>query len=344
MPRPGFRSSLPVAALMVLACSSDTSPPDKGDDGAGQGTGGASTSGGAPSASGATTTGGTDAPASSGGGTTGESTGGAPSTGDGGTGAGGADAPMGNPSPGCGKSGRPESGRVTVDNDHIYTFPDRYDGNSPLPLLMGFHACGNPIDQFINLTRGSAFETEYVRAVGRSSDPGGCWSYNNDIARVLRIYDDLMDNYCIDMDRVFATGHSSGAQMIVQILAHRSDAEHMSFRAVAPIAASDYGALQVPVPVMYIQGKNDTVRGGDGASTVARFRAANMCQMDSTPYAEVMGCQSSGRTVNPGCISYSGCSEPTIWCSHDDPAYSNTSHGVPCFAIRAMYDFFTNTP
>ncbi|WP_104985682.1 alpha/beta hydrolase family esterase [Sorangium cellulosum] len=233
---------------------------------------------------------------------------------------------------------------MTVDDDHIYTFPDGYDGDTPFPLLMGFHACGNPIDQLINLTRGSAFEAEYVRAVGRSSDPGGCWSYSDDIANVLRIYDDLMDNYCIDMDRVFATGHSSGAQMIVQILTHEPDAEHMNFRAVAPVAASDYGALQVPVPVMYIQGKNDTVRGGDGASTVARFSTANMCQTSSTPYSEVMGCQSSGRTVNPGCISYSGCSEPTIWCSHDDPAYSNTSHGVPCFAVQAMYDFFTDMP
>ncbi|AUX37120.1 hypothetical protein SOCE836_093410 [Sorangium cellulosum] len=259
-------------------------------------------------------------------------------------GAGGAEPAAGNPSPGCGKAGRPANGTVKVDNDHIYTFPDSYDGSTPLPLLMGFHACGNPIDQFINLTRGSAFETEYVRAVGRSSDAGGCWNYNNDIAKVLRIYDDLMDNYCIDMDRVFATGHSSGAQMIVQILAHRSDAEHMNFKAVAPVAASDYGALQVSMPVMYIQGKNDTVRGGDGASTVARFRAANMCQTSSTPYSEVMGCQSSGKAVNPGCVSYSGCSAPTIWCSHDDPAYSNTSHGVPCFAIKAMYDFFTGMP
>ncbi|WP_437961248.1 hypothetical protein WME76_17500 [Sorangium sp. So ce119] len=344
MPNPRFRSSIPAVALMVLACSSETGTPDKGDDGTGQGTSGASTSGGAPATGGATTTGGADAPASSGGGTTGESTGGAPPTGAGGMGTGGTESPIGNPSPGCGKLGRPANGTVTVDNDHIYKFPDSYDGNTPFPLLMGFHACGNPIDQFINLTRGSAFETEYVRAVGRSSDSGGCWNYNDDIAKVLRIYDDVMNNHCIDMDRVFATGHSSGAQMIVQILAHRSDAEHMNFRAVAPVAASDYGALQVPMPVMYIQGKNDTVRGGDGASTVARFRTANMCQMSSTPYSEVMGCQSSGKTVNPGCVSYSGCSEPTIWCSHDDPAYSNTSHGVPCFAIQAMYDFFTSMP
>jgi hypothetical protein len=95
---------------------------------------------------------------------------------------------------------------------------------------------------------------------------------------------------------------------------------------------------------MYIQGKNDTVRGGDGASVVARFRTANMCTTTSMPYSQVMGCQSSGTSVNPGCIIYSGCSVPNIWCSHNDPQYSNTSHGVPCFAMKAAYDFFGSQP
>jgi polyhydroxybutyrate depolymerase len=58
----------------------------------------------------------------------------------------------------------------------------------------------------------------------------------------------------------------------------------------------------------------------------------------------VMGCQSSGKTVNPGCVSYDGCLAPTIWCSHDDPQYSGTSHGVPCFAVAAMHAFFGSSP
>jgi polyhydroxybutyrate depolymerase len=33
---------------------------------------------------------------------------------------------------------------------------------------------------------------------------------------------------------------------------------------------------------------------------------------------------------------------PTIWCSHNDPNYSGTQHGVPCFAMKAMADFFTS--
>ena len=233
---------------------------------------------------------------------------------------------------------------MTVANDHIYTFPESYDGTKPFPLFIGFHACGNPIDQFLNLTRGSKFETEYVRAFPRSSDSGGCWNYGSDIARVTRVYDELMSNYCIDKNRVFGAGHSSGAQMIVQILTHKNDAAHIGFKGVSPVAASDYGALSGPMPVLYIQGKNDTVRREDGATTVARFRTANACGTSSMPYSAVTACQSSGKTVNPGCVSYDGCKLPTIWCSHDDPQYSGTSHGVPCFAINAMYDFFGSLP
>jgi hypothetical protein len=310
-----------------------------GSVGSGGSSGGAGSSGSAGSSGGATAgrggagAGGRGGSAAGAGGSAGASTGTA--------GAGGSAAPM--PSAGCGKSGRPSGGKVTVTNDHIYDFPTSYDGNKPFPLLIGFHAAGNPIDQIEGLTNNTDFATNYVRAFPKSA--GNEWVYNTDISnKAYKVYDDLMANYCIDVKRVFATGHSSGAQMIVQILTHSDAAKHMNFKAVAPVAASDYGAITVPIPVMYIQGKMDNVRGNDGAATVARFRTANMCMSTSMPYTQVAGCQSSGTTVNPGCVKFDGCSVPTIWCSHNDPQYSNTNHGVPCFAMKAMYDFFATIP
>jgi hypothetical protein len=53
---------------------------------------------------------------------------------------------------------------------------------------------------------------------------------------------------------------------------------------------------------------------------------------------------SSGKTVTNGCIQYDGCKAQTVWCSHDDPQYSNTFHGWPCFATKTMYDFFAALP
>lgn len=239
---------------------------------------------------------------------------------------------------------------MAVPQSHYFMFPETYDGTQPFPVLMGFHGCGGvnrgtseKDTEWVRLTDTSAFKADYVRVVPLSADSGGCFSYDKDIARVKQMYDALLANHCIDTSRVFATGHSSGAQFIVQILTtnHVADAEHLSFKAVAPVAASDYGAMTGPIPVMYIQGMMDSQRGnGDGHETVERFRAANGCDGTSMPYSEVAGCQSGATSVNPGCVVYDSCRAPTIWCSHNDPAYSGTMHGVPCFGVTAMYDFF----
>ena len=78
------------------------------------------------------------------------------------------------PSAGCAKTTpRPSGGKVTVANDHIYDFPASYDGTKPFPLLMGFHAAGNPIDQIEGLTNNTDFATNYVRAFPKSAGTNG---------------------------------------------------------------------------------------------------------------------------------------------------------------------------
>lgn len=322
----------------------------------GSGTGGAVTPGTGGSGTGGSLVGtGGGAGGTSAGGRGGNAVGGRGGSGTGGvtgiggnTGGGGAAAAK--PSAGCSKgTGRPANGSVSTQS-HYFAFPQSYDGTKPLPVLIGFHGCGSGnrgtdinSTEFIRLAKGTSFETDYIQFVPISSSTGGCWTYGTDITRVKAAFDDLLANYCVDTGRVFGTGHSSGAQFIVQMLRQtsRADAQHFNFKGVAPVAASDYGALAGPIAVMYIQGMMDRERGnGDGREVVQQFRTANSCMSTSMPYAPVMGCQSSGTMVNPGCVIYSGCTAPTIWCSHNDPAYSGTMHGVPCFAMKAMYDFF----
>ncbi|HEY4186015.1 MAG TPA: hypothetical protein VGP07_13155, partial [Polyangia bacterium] len=127
----------------------------------------------------------------------------------------------------------------------------------------------------------------------------------------------------------------------------KSDAQHLNLKGVSPVAADPYN-VAIPMPVLYIDGKMDNQRSANSATdAVARFRTANMCATTSTTYTPVMSCKStdSGNpTVDPGCIIYDKCTVPTIWCSHNDPSYSGTEHGVPCFAMKAMYDFFKTLP
>jgi poly(3-hydroxybutyrate) depolymerase len=254
------------------------------------------------------------------------------------------------PSAGCSNAAGRPAGGVVIAEGHSFKFPESYDGVQPFPVLVGFHGCGEvnrgtgaDDTEWMRLTDGSAFASDYVRAAALSAASGGCWSYDTDIGRVKQMYDQLLESYCVDTSRVFATGHSSGAQFVVQILttSHVADAQHLSFKAVAPVAASDYGPIAGPIPILYIQGMMDTERGnGDGHETVERFRAANGCGDTSMPYSQVAGCQSGATSVEPGCVIYEGCEAPTIWCSHDDPAYGGTMHGVPCFGVAAMHEFF----
>jgi polyhydroxybutyrate depolymerase len=251
------------------------------------------------------------------------------------------------PSAGCiTKTPRPSGGKVEVANTSLYMFPESYDGTKPFPLLIALHACGNPNTEFVNPTNNTGFATEYVRAFPNTPDSGQCWSnYSGNVARVTSQYDELMSKYCIDQNRVFAIAHSSGSQLLVNILAHKADAQHLNFKGISPVAADPFN-VALPVPVLYIHGQKDSQRSADSAkNTMAKFRAANSCADTSKPYTAVMQCNStdSGRPqVDPGCISYDGCSVPTIWCSHNDPSYSGTQHGVPCFAIKSMYDFFSS--
>jgi poly(3-hydroxybutyrate) depolymerase len=253
-------------------------------------------------------------------------------------------------SEGCGKGGRPNGGEVVVDNDHIYDFPQTYDGTTPMPLVIALHGANNPNTILQTLSNGSRLETNFVRAFPKST--GNAWSFSNgtgpDSMRISAIYDELLANYCIDKSRVFLMGHSSGAQMTVHMACVPGGDPR--FKAIAPVAASKYCDMLTPVPVMYIQGMMDAQRGGsDGADVVAVFSASNMCSAMSMPYAPVQGCNSSfdGQPVDPGCIEYQGCSQPTIWCSHNDHGYNSTDgfeHGWPCFASNAIADFFMSLP
>jgi polyhydroxybutyrate depolymerase len=243
------------------------------------------------------------------------------------------------PSPGCGKGGRPAGGTVMVANDHIYDFPQSYDGNTPLPVVFGFHANANPIDQIRQVTRGTPLAANFVMVFPKSVGQG--WVLATDKPRLDGWYNEMTNNYCVDENRVYATGHSSGAQFIVQLLCQGEQ----RFKAVAPVASSMYCNSWDALPTLLIHGQNDmerasTSQDANGRKDLGPYLASNSCSMNTTPY-DVASCTSqyNGAQVTPGCVSYQGCSEPMIWCSHDDGNYSGTNHGWPCFASQAIYDF-----
>jgi len=243
------------------------------------------------------------------------------------------------PSAGCGAGGRPEGGLVTLDAEYIYRFPEGYDGATPLPLVFAFHANANPNTQFLDATAGTPLASDFVMAFPKSVGMG--WAREVDAPRFDGMYAELLASYCIDENRVFAMGHSSGAQFIEQLLCQGET----RFRAVAPSAGASSCASWSAIPTLFIHGQNDQERlnsgDADGAKDLAGYVTSNACQPSTLSY-EVAGCMRDGMLVNPGCVSYEGCSAPMVQCSHDDPNYGGTNHGWPCFATQAIFDFFTS--
>jgi hypothetical protein len=239
------------------------------------------------------------------------------------------------PSPGCGSGG----GAPSITDSRVGT-PMGYDGSTPVPVIFAFHAAGNGNDQLESRYGNTALGQNYLMIYPSGSGNG--WNFSADKPRFDAIYDEVMNKACVDMNRVYATGHSSGSQFIVQLLCDGED----RFKAVAPVASSVYcnSWPAGSVPALVIHGVNDSEReayglnDGDGRKDLQPYLDSNGCGMESVPSdIDTAGC---GGNIDPGCVDYQGCGVPTTWCNHNDPQYSNTNHGIPCFADSAIFDFF----
>lgn len=362
---------LAVTALAVAACSASSPDGEVLGPGheAGSSSGGSAVTpaGGASSSAGTSTVGGTvntsagttsgagapsagSAPLGGGAGTsaTTAGTGGVSSGGMSmGGAAGGTSRPV-KPSAGCAKA----SAQVTLPNS-LLSVPTGYTGKEPVPAVIAFHAAGNDNTSIQNAFKSSDLAKKYLMVYPNSTSATTAnktgWSIQADKSRYLEVQAALLSQACVDENRIYATGHSSGAQFVVSLLCS-GDAD---FDGVAPVASSVYcqkwknGA----VPSLIIHGVKDEERtkynlnDGDGKKDLQPYLTSNMCQMTSTPFTpDVSKCNNisgiDGKPFSAGCVEFSGCSVKTRWCNHNDPNYGTSNHGIPCFGVRAIYDFF----
>jgi polyhydroxybutyrate depolymerase len=249
--------------------------------------------------------------------------------------AGGDAAPGPQPSARCGSAGASLSFNLP---NTLFSVPASYDGTTPLPVVIAFHAAGNPNTQLQSIL-GNTLADRYIMFYPKSDGNG--WTNQADAPKVEAIFAALDATACYDKHRVFATGHSSGAQFIVQRLC----AGESRWRAVATVASSVYCSSWKPIPALVIHGIGDTERqayglnDGEGLKDIVPYRTSNGCGETYTA-VPVDGCNSGGVQVDPGCRDFDGCTERTRWCQHTDPQYGTSHHGVPCFGARVIKDFF----
>src|SRR5262245_59561047 len=97
--------------------------------------------------------------------------------------------------------------------------PDRYDGRTPLPLVLDLHGSGGTS---AGQARNSGFEDVAARegfVVASLQADGGRWNVPvrdnrpDDVVYVGDVIDDVAARLCTDKTRVYATGFSGGARM-----------------------------------------------------------------------------------------------------------------------------------
>lgn len=165
-----------------------------------------------------------------------------------------------------------------------------------------------------------------------------------------KLYDHLLEKFCIDEGRLYASGKSNGGMATYQLGV--SMAERLA--AIVPIAGSfQRGFAQaptLPVPVMDIHGTGDLTvpsnwtHSNDGfyytktADIFKGWRGANKCDGDSLKHWRTM---SDGK-FHLYCVSEgSGCGAPVVRCAwdggHNHFGYNGDSSGELVWGFLSQF-------
>jgi poly(3-hydroxybutyrate) depolymerase len=303
-----------------------------------------------------------------GGGTAGNSGGG---TGTG-TDAGGGGAPGGHVSAGCGKTstitssqynnGNPIS--ITVNGSqrrYILQIPANYDNSKPYKFVLGIHALNSNdksvySEKYYGLQPLSNNTTIFAApngvqsngspCSGNSTGDSGCgWpSGNNNLQLMDAVVKQVTDNFCVDMDHIFASGWSYGASMSYEVGCQRplggpTATADWGVRAIAIYAVRQMsGSCKPTIPIGYYlsHGTNDSVLGYDGGVQLTQnYATTNGCTWATPPKA-------SSTHI---CTNLSGCKTgyPVEFCSFkgDHTAYPDSGNESSSWGPAEVWKFLS---
>jgi polyhydroxybutyrate depolymerase len=357
-----FRPLRGGALAAVLACSgcSETTDAAGGNDQDGGHTGssgGGPSSGGSNAAGGSTSSGGS---AANGGASKGGSpgTGGSNAAGSGGTagtggasgssagGAGGAAGPT--KSAGCGIP-NPPSGILSFrvenqDAEYQLSLPSNYDPTTAYPLGFGFHGrnrtgpnCHDGDCAGFQSVMGDHAVLVYMTALGGALGWEGTGEREINVQFFEELVAHVKANYCVDEQRIFVAGTSSGAHFVNVLGCRFGD----WLLATAPVAGYLPERNCVgQIPALVIHGVSDS---SFSAGVEARdfYVGRNGCDgVADPPLAPAHDSVVANRESHQ-CVSYQGCDprKPVTWCEHSEGGYDGSTHGWPKFGGQQIWDF-----
>lgn len=241
------------------------------------------------------------------------------------------------PSTGCGRE-RGADGELSLGfgsrtGQYLLTFPPGYTPDVPAPLVFAFHGYTRTHLQMHDVDASRLPEEVGSRAImAYVKSQGDSWDRPGELEPSLELYDalyaHLLATHCVDVQRVFALGISSGGFFTTEVVCRHP--ERLAGAAVVS-GALEATRCDARMPILFVHGPADTeVPISRGWHVRDQFLAENGC---------------GPRTAATGierCVQYADCHPgfPLWWCQHDEPTYGNTNHGWPSFASRAIATFF----
>jgi poly(3-hydroxybutyrate) depolymerase len=243
---------------------------------------------------------------------------------------------------GCGLSGATTGVQnLTIqiaaqERSYVLFVPATYNANSALPLVFAWHGLGGSgtlARQYFGVERASANSAIFVYPTGLADSSGkAAWTLTKDGVDV-QLFDalraDVAAKYCVDLARVYSTGHSYGAMMTNALGCYRSNV----LRGIAPVAGMPpFGrpTCTGAVAAWISHGDNDATVDFTTGGVASRdlWIGLNGCSTTIAPEA----------TAPSPCVAYQGCSSghPVNWCVHQD------DHNWPSFAGAGIWAFFNS--
>jgi polyhydroxybutyrate depolymerase len=277
-----------------------------------------------------------------------QSTGGRTGTGGASAGTGGAVADaavvsLGDGSAGCGLSGAPTGNlsaqSITVgDRTRTYalTVPKNYASSTIYPVIFAWHGMGGSgsvARSYFHVDSAVANRAIVVYPDGLPMNDGSTgWDLTGtgiDVAFFDALLAYVNNTYCIDRNRLFATGHSYGGFFTNVLGCYRGDV----LRAIAPVAGNppmSNGRTGVTcvgnVAAVVIHGQNDPTvdytRGGVGGRDFWAGKNGCSTTVDPVPITP------------PACLESQGCQPdlPVVFCTHTEEHDWPTANGKGCSA------------
>lgn len=252
------------------------------------------------------------------------------------------------PTAGCGKA-NPQtgsSGAPLDSNGHKYyvKLPQNYDPNTPYPVVIMFNPTGNPHSWAEQEAGFESTASSWIRVYPDMGNRSSGWNPQNDGNFFGPFYEQITNNYCMDKNRIFAAGESSGGDIVGYLGCAHAD----KLRGIGPGAPKVVGGWplnagqanctgQVHATIIYSESDKVLAQPSGGQMTTY-YKTLNHCGDATTPVQGYTDSMSN-------CAEYQGCDEgySTIVCKHQDPHYrdgqlGDTFHGWPRFAARMLIE------